>query len=506
MRVANGDTVKIRQVGDLMCKMGEESRKMTLNGVQHIPNLCVNLLSISQIVRMGFTVIFDKSGVKIYGKDLNDLIASGIDICEKVFVAEKISKNNNELWHRRLGHTSYSTLKRLFDIKQPDTQCIVCAKGKHARSPFNEKGTRATKPLSIIHSDVCGPMTVKSHGNCRYFVTFIDDFTRKVFVYTLKSKGEVFAKFVEFKAKVENETERTIKIFRSDNGTEFLNNNFKEFFAKYGIKHETTAPYSPQQNGLSGRMNRTIIEKVRCMLIDAGLNKQFWAEAVHAAVNVINVLPNASTEKAPDELWHNKKCNLTNFKVFGTKAMVWRPNQHRTKLDPKSYECILLRYADNQKAYRLYDTNTKKIVASRDIIIMQQVKGEITADDENSAEIIRIVDDNDNSSSELNDDNSNNDNSMNDIDETIDAGGNVTNLDESPVHQNNSNDSFSKYRDAVELEDSTVDDGELDTANSDPTYSTRARIEPGATKRVTRSQTEDEDLLIGMHRKRATKL
>lgn len=177
-------------------------------------------------------------------------------------------------------------------------------------------------------------------------------------------------RFVEFKNRVENETERKIKTVRGDNGTEYENNNFADFFAKHGIKHEKSAPYSPQQNGLAERMNRTIIEKVRCMLLESGLSKQFWAEAVLAAVNVINVIPTVN-EIAPNEMYNNKKCNMKLFRVFGCRAMVWKPEQKRKKLDAKSFECIYLRYADDAKAYRLYDMNTKKIVISRDVIFLE---------------------------------------------------------------------------------------------------------------------------------------
>lgn len=150
--------------------------------------------------------------------------------------------------------------------------------------------------MELVHSDVCGPFSQRSFSGARYFVSFIDDYSRKLFVYALKSKSEVFAKFLEFKNKVENELELNIKFFRSDNGTEFVNKNFMEYFVKHGITHQKSAPYSPQQNGLAERMNRTIIEKVRCMLMDADITKQFWAEAVYAAVDIINFLPNAANQ------------------------------------------------------------------------------------------------------------------------------------------------------------------------------------------------------------------
>lgn len=186
-------------------------------------------------------------------------------------------------------------------------------------------------------------------------------------MFPLKSKGEVLSKFLEFKQRAKIETENKLKVLRTDN--EKI--NFKEYYIKHGIKHEKSAPQSPQQNGLSERMNRTIFEKVRCMLLDAKLTKQFWAEAVFAAVEINNVLSNAPNGTAPNELWHKKKCNMIVFKEFGCKCMVWEPDQKRKKLDAKSFPCIFLRYAENAKAYRLYDTNANKIVTSRDVLFME---------------------------------------------------------------------------------------------------------------------------------------
>lgn len=188
------------------------------------------------------------------------------------------------LWHRRMGHANFNVLKSVLDINvTPDTKCVVCAKGKHASSPFSEKGTRAIKLLERIHSDVCGPFQVKSMGGSLLFVSFIDDFSRKAFVYPLKSKSDVFSNFVNFKNRVENETGMKIKNFRRDNGKEFDNGQFDKLFAQHGIKREKSVRYRPQQNGVAERYNRTIMEKARCMLIDAKLTKEFWAEAVCAA-------------------------------------------------------------------------------------------------------------------------------------------------------------------------------------------------------------------------------
>lgn len=351
-------------------------------------------------------------------------------------------------------------------------------------------------------------MSVKSHGHHRFYVTFIDDYSRKVTVYPLKSKGEVFSKFVEFKERAENETEQRIKIFRSDNGTEYENANFHEYFAKHGIKHEKSAPYSPQQNGLAERMNRTIIEKVRCMLLDAHLSKQFWCEAVLAAVNIINAIPTGSNEKSPNELWHKKEQNMKLFKVFGCRAMVWQPQQKRKKLDAKSFPCILLRYADDAKAYRLYDVNAGKIVISRDVVFFEN---ENTAGDpkvlENKRNFVeRVTIDEESDIVDINlmeevESNEANDSGRNDEIEST-ASNNIEPAiadEESVVPKtsvNNNNESIvasdtSQYEDT---EDTIVDDGETNTSSIDPTFKTRAKI-TGDNRVKTRAMVRNDELL-----------
>lgn len=164
-----------------------------------------------------------------------------------------------------------------------------------------------------------------------------------------------------------------MKVFRTDNGLEFVNKQINYFCALNGIKHEKTAPYSPQQNGVAERMNRSIFEKVRCLLFDAGLPKSFWGEAMYAAVDIINILPNNATDNlSPNEIWFGKKSEMNKIKIFGCKAMVMVPNEKRRKLDEKSVECIYLRLAEDAKAYRLYNKTTRKIVISRDVAFFEE--------------------------------------------------------------------------------------------------------------------------------------
>lgn len=226
--------------------------------------------------------------------------------------------------------------------------------GAQPRLPFADTGNRAIKELELIHSDVGGPISIKSMGGCRYYVTFIDDFTRKVFVYCLHNKSQVFQCFVKFKTLVENQIESKIKKFRSDNGTEFDNTKFKMFFEKCGIEYQRSAPYSPQQNGMAERMNRTLLDRVRCMLIDSGLKRVFWAEALNYATKIVNSVPCKGTGKIPDEMWYDRKVDFNVFKRFGCTAFAHVPAQKRKKLDDKGTECIFVGFADNAKAYIYY--------------------------------------------------------------------------------------------------------------------------------------------------------
>ena len=126
-------------------------------------------------------------------------------------------------------------------------------------------------------------MEVDSLGHNKYFVTFIDDASRKVWVYLLKSKDQVFQTFKEFHAMVERETGRTLKCLRNNNGGEYTSNEFRGYCSKHDIRHIKTVPSTPQHNGVAERMNRTILEKVRSMLKTANLAKEFWGAAVTTA-------------------------------------------------------------------------------------------------------------------------------------------------------------------------------------------------------------------------------
>ena len=181
----------------------------------------------------------------------------------------------------------------------------------------------------------------------------------------MKQKLEVAGVFQNFKALVENQANCSIKVIRSDNGTEYTSN---KFCVESRIVHQLTVTYSPQQNGVSERKNRTIMEMTRCLLFEKKMPKCFWAEAVNTAVYLLNRLPTKAVKnKTSFEAWYGVKPAVEHLKVFGSLCYTHVPDVKRDKLDYKAEMGIFLGYSSTSKGYRVFNLKTKKIMVSRDI-------------------------------------------------------------------------------------------------------------------------------------------
>ena len=264
-----------------------------------------------------------------------------------------------------------------YDSSKDIDFCESCVEGKIHRFPFpTDGGKQADEPLELIHSDVCGKMSTKSIGGAEYFLTFIDDKTRYVWVYMLTRKDEVFQRFQEWKALVENSSGHKVKVLRTDNGGEYTSNEFESYLKDEGIRHERTVPKTPEQNGVSERMNRTLVEMMRSMLIDSKLPQRFWAEALSTAVYLRNRSPTKAVNgSTPFEAWTGDKPHLKLLRRFGCVAYTHIAKDERHKLDSKARKCILLGSGDSTKGYRLYDFSRKRVIHSRDVIFNEDENG-----------------------------------------------------------------------------------------------------------------------------------
>jgi transposase InsO family protein len=287
------------------------------------------------------------------------------------------------LWHLRYGHLSFKGLKTLHEknmveglpkINCPTEMCEDCIVGKQHRDSFPQgKAWRAEQILQLVHSDICGPINPTSNGNKRYFITFIDDYSRKTWVYFLQDKSEAFIIFKSFKARVEKEFRKYIQTFRTDRGGEFNSHNFASFCELHGIRRQLTAAYTPQQNGVAERKNQMIMNMVRSMLVKKSIPKTFWPEAVNWSVHVLNRSPTLAVKNiTPQEAWSKVRPSVNHFRIFGCIAYAHVPDKRRTKLDDKSVKCVFIGVSEESKAYRLYNPITKKIIISRDVLFDEE--------------------------------------------------------------------------------------------------------------------------------------
>ena len=305
--------------------------------------------------------------------------------CEPVLpVTEQASaacEHSADLWHQRLGHVN---AKYLIDLSQREmvtgmklpkeaqlSFCEGCVEGKMHRQPFKSVGEshHSSRKLQLVHSDVCGPMD-KSLGGKRYFVSFIDDYSRCCAVYFINNKSEVFEKFKEFEASTTNESEQCIGTLRTDNGGEYVSKEFEAYLKSKGIKHQLTIPYTPEQNGVAECMNRTIMESARAMMSHANLPNSYWAEAVATAVHVRNRSTSSALREdmTPYEKWYGRRPDVSHLRVFGCIAYAHIPDSQRRKLDKKAQKYRFIGYCRDSKGYRLLDEETRRVVKRRDVV------------------------------------------------------------------------------------------------------------------------------------------
>jgi hypothetical protein len=266
----------------------------TLTGVKHIPTMARNLISLGTLDSEGYKyrggnkvlkvskgslihMIGDMNSVKLYvlrGSTLPGITAA--------ITSDEPSKTN--IWHPHLGHMSEHGMAELIKREllvgcnmSKLEFCEHCIFGKHKRVKFNASVHTTKVILEYVHADLWGPSLKKSLGVGSYILTIIDDYSRKVWSYFLKHKYEAFDAFRKWKVMIEKQTEKKVKLLRTDNVMKFCSNKFNDYCSDEGIVRHHTIPYTPRQNDVTERMNKTIISKARCMVSNVGMSRHFWA-------------------------------------------------------------------------------------------------------------------------------------------------------------------------------------------------------------------------------------
>ncbi|KAD5802449.1 hypothetical protein E3N88_13809 [Mikania micrantha] len=331
-----------------------------IRDVYYIPALQSNIISLGQMTEASYKVEMMQDYLWLRDEmqrlvmkvqcSANRLYKITLKVSKPVCLVAKAG-DEAWLWHARLGHVSFATLEAIGRnnlvagmpaIKHPKQVCEGCMVAKQTRLPFPQETTwRASKPLELIHADLCGPITPSTMGGNKFFFLLVDDYSRYMWVYLLKSKNEAFLNFKKFKATVEKESELKVGTLRTDRGGEFVSKEFLQFCEDHGIKRQLTAPYTPQQNGVVERRNRTVMEVTRSFLKTMDVPETLWGEAVRHAVYILNRVSTRSVkDQTPYEGWRGKK-PVTAMVYLGTEI--------------------------ESKAYRMFNPRTGRICVTRDV-------------------------------------------------------------------------------------------------------------------------------------------
>ena len=296
-------------------------------------------------------------------------------------ILQKEEYQTLRLWHHRLGHLHFDMIKKMANngavtdlhltTQTPPDLCPACQFGKMKRQSFPENHFRtyAASPGDLIHGDICGPMSQPSKGGSLYFVLYQDDATGYRFVFCITRKSEALTCFQQVFKTILRDTGRTISTLRTDRGGEFNSHAFSTYLSDNNIRRELTTSYTPEQNAVVERANRTIMEGVRSSLYHSQLSMIFWAEAVVYIVYTLNrTCTRVHGSHTPFELYTGIKPSLSHLRPFGCPVYIYIPAQLRKKLDAKSRRGIFLGYSEENKGYRVWDSAKQQVVTTRDLV------------------------------------------------------------------------------------------------------------------------------------------
>ena len=374
---------------------GSTINHITVDAI-YAPDMESNLLSAPTLLEKGYEVSMKPhSGVKILkdGVLVADTIKEGKLFRLKTvqhLAARAVNKRKKQtkledigVWHQRLGHLGEQNIRKLQTMADgirvdPSTAlgiCEDCQSGRQTRNPNHEPAKdKASEQLGRIFSDICGQITPTTIGGNKYALLFTDEATGMNWIYGLKTKSskEVLERFKEFKEMVELESGKKIKILRTDGGGEY-EKFMDEYLKKCGIKHETTAPYSPEQNGVSERANRTFVERTKAILHDTELPKTLWMEIASTVIYLKNRSPTSNLKgMTPYEAWSKKKPDMSDLRILGSYVYVHISKDIRTKLDYNTRKCRLVGYGGSNQ-WRMWDKEREDVIMSRDVIFDEDV-------------------------------------------------------------------------------------------------------------------------------------
>ena len=393
VKIGDGRSVQATKVGQVQTYFLIYGKRMNIkiSNVFYVREMDRNLLSFAKVTDKNRVISIDNTS-KIYNEN-KKLIAIAFKenglYKLRSYVTNKESyvtiKSNQRLtqkekFHRMLGHVNFKYLDAMCkgklveglpsELESEYLKCGTCIQNKMRNLPFENRRNRANDLLDIVHTDLNGPHSTTGINGEKYFLTFIDDYSKAARVYTLKSKTEVYDCFIEYINTVENITGKRIKRLRCDNGKEYINKDINRLAREKGIIIDPCPPYVHQLNGTAERYNRSIMDTARCLLSEANINRKFWPEIIRTAAYLKNrTLANTIEKRTPYEILTGQRPNISNLRIYGSRVFVRVPEGKReSKWDRKADLGILLGYEN--VGYRVLINN--KVIIARHVDIIEE--------------------------------------------------------------------------------------------------------------------------------------
>ena len=287
--LANGSQTIVKGISSV-CPLPS----LPLTSVLYVPNFPFNLIFISKLTRdLHCVLTFSHNSVTLQDRSMGKMIGIGHEsqglfhLTSPLCSTACTSKEAPLLLHSRLGHPSLSKFRKLVPhfSSLSSHECESCQLGKHTRVLFPKRLDPRTKsPFELVHTDIWGPSRSTSTLEFRYFVTFIDDYSRCTWLFLMRTQVELFSIFQKFHAEIRTQFNTSIRILRSDNAKEYFSTPFSSFMSSHGILHQSSCAYTPQQNGLAKRKNPHLVETARTLLLHHKVPQRFWGDAILAAL------------------------------------------------------------------------------------------------------------------------------------------------------------------------------------------------------------------------------
>uniref|UniRef100_A0A2N9FZB6 Integrase catalytic domain-containing protein n=1 Tax=Fagus sylvatica TaxID=28930 RepID=A0A2N9FZB6_FAGSY len=386
IQTANGSYISANHTGSV------STPTLSLSDTYLIPNLTLNLISVGQLCELGLTC---SSGCRVQDPRTNQVLGTGRRV-GRMFeltslhlpstptpppsqVAHTASVFPLSLWHLRLGHVSVQKLRSLVSsgflgqVKHDSVDCVSCQLAKQPALSFTNSDSSSHASFDLIHSDIWGPSPTATVGGSKYFVIFVDDFSRYTWIYLMHNRSELAQIYRTFAQMISTQFSKTIKIFRTDNAMEYRDSQFLDFIHTQGTIIQRSCAGTSQQNGRAERKHRHILDSVRAFLISASCPERFWGEAALTAVYTINRLPSSALQNVtPFECLYGTPASYSSLRVFGCACFVLlQPHEH-SKLEPRSRLCCFLGYGIEHKGYRCWDPISQRLRISRHDPVLDQ--------------------------------------------------------------------------------------------------------------------------------------